>query len=786
MQPPPLPPDEGRRLDTLRAYQVLDTLPEQAFDDLTALAAQICDAPISLISLVDGHRQWFKSKIGTTLEDTAREISFCGHTILDADVMVVPDASLDDRFADNPLVTGDLHIRFYAGAPLRSPDGHALGALCVMDRVPHRFNDSQREALQTLSRQVMAQLELRYHTRALIESEAQLRLYAEHTPAAVAMFDHEMRYLVASRRWMEDYKLGDTPILGRTHYDVFPDVPDRWRAIHQRCLGGAVEACDEDPFERADGSIEWIRWEIRPWRQAGGAIGGIIMFTDVITGRKARDSALRASEARYRAIFDLAPDGILVADDGNVYVDVNQSICGMLGYSRDELLRLQTSDVLIPSDVHYIAPARAAVMASERMHRQWTFQRKDGTTFPADVVATRMPDGVRMAMVRDVSARHALEAQYLQAQKMEAIGRLAGGVAHDFNNLLTSILGNCELLVDRLEPGDPGLEDVAAIQRAGTTAAGLTRQLLAFSRKQIIEPVRLDVNEVVRELRTMLARLIGEDIRIDLDLCAGPATITADRGQIEQVLLNLAVNSRDAMPAGGRLTIRTACLDLDEQQAAGAGMAAGPVVTLAVTDTGVGMTSDVQAHLFEPFFTTKEPGRGTGLGLATVHGIVTRAGGSIRVESAIGAGATFSFCFPRCAAAPSADEGANDGPGRGAARTVLVVEDSADLGRLTRRLLERIGYRVLLAASAGEAATLFEAHPEVDVLLTDVVMPGGSGPDLTRMLRVRRPDLHVVYMSGYTEDAIVQHGVLQPGIAFLNKPFSSRSLDQKLREVLDA
>jgi PAS domain S-box-containing protein len=387
----------------------------------------------------------------------------------------------------------------------------------------------------------------------------------------------------------------------------------------------------------------------------------------------------------------------------------------------------------------------------------------------------------------DVTERRTLEAQFQQAQKMEAVGRLAGGVAHDFNNLLTVILGFCELLLVDRDPGDPRQADIAEIQKAGTRAAGLTRQLLAFSRKQIIEPTVLDLNLIATDMRSMLGRLIGEDVKIVLALRPDLAPVKADRGQVEQVVMNLAVNARDAMPKGGTFTIETANVELDEHYAkTHQNVKPGAYVALTVTDTGTGMTPEVQARLFEPFFTTKEVGKGTGLGMATVYGIVTRSGGSVGVYSEIGKGTSFKVYFPRAEAADMVVEAPLPvAPVRAGTQTVLVVEDEKGLRELAKRLLQRQGYTVLVAANADEALRLFEAHPSIDVLLTDVVMPGASGPELTRQLVEQRPALRVIYMSGYTEDAIVHHGVLKPGIAFLNKPFNSETLGAKIREVLE-
>ena len=397
-------------------------------------------------------------------------------------------------------------------------------------------------------------------------------------------------------------------------------------------------------------------------------------------------------------------------------------------------------------------------------------------------------DPVRaVGITEDDTERHALEEQYRQAQKMEAIGRLAGGVAHDFNNLLTVILGYCELLLADLDPADPRHADMGEIQKAGGRAAGLTRQLLAFSRKQIVEPTPLDLNAVIIDIRPMLGRLIREDVKVMLGLRPELAPVTADRGQVEQVVMNLAVNAQDAMPRGGTLTLETGNIELDEHYAKShLGVEPGQYVVLTVTDTGTGITPQVRARLFEAFFTTKEVGRGTGLGLATVHAIVTRSGGTVTVDSEVGKGTSFKVYFPK----RDADEMVVEAPSLVArtqtgTETVLVVEDADGLRELTRRLLQREGYTVLLAENADKAVGLFEQHPSIDVVLTDVVMPGGSGPELTSRLVERRPSLKVIYMSGYTDEAIVQHGVLKPGIALLHKPFSAGELGRKIREVLD-
>ena len=511
-----------------------------------------------------------------------------------------------------------------------------------------------------------------------------------------------------------------------------------------------------------------------------------------IVERHRAEAAVRAERDRAQRYLD-APEVILLALDATGRVTLaNRYACSLLGVSSEELLGRDWIDCCLPPRIRATSRAQlrdlgagdvsvvespVITKAGDERLIAWhhTVQRNDA----GEVVGT-------FSSGTDVTESRALETQYRQAQKMEAIGQLAGGVAHDFNNLLTVILGNCELLLEDLQSDPRRHADVAEIQKAGLSAASLTRQLLAFSRKEIIEPARLDLNVVLAEMRPMLTRLIREDVQVVLRLGQEPAPIEADRGQIEQVVLNLAVNARDAMPTGGTLTIGVAVVILDEQYArTHLAVEPGSYSALTVTDTGTGMTPEVQAHVFEPFFTTKPAGRGTGLGLATVHGIVARSGGSIDLSSSVGAGTSITLYFPR---AKETEEVVEMPPAvtraRAAAATVLLVEDADGLRLLTTKLLRRHGFTVLVAENADEALQLFEENPSIDVLLTDVVMPGGSGPELSRRLLARWPALKVIYMSGYTDETIVHHGVLEQGVAFLHKPFTSQALGRKVRDAL--
>ncbi|HEX4608985.1 MAG TPA: ATP-binding protein, partial [Urbifossiella sp.] len=394
-----------------------------------------------------------------------------------------------------------------------------------------------------------------------------------------------------------------------------------------------------------------------------------------------------------------------------------------------------------------------------------------------------------VGVLTDVTGRRQLEEKLRQSQKMDAIGRLAGGVAHDFNNLLTIINGYSDLLLERLPPEDPDHELIAEIRLAGERSAGLTRQLLTFSRQQILAPRVMNLNDVLADTEKLLRRLLGEDVRLATAPDPGLWTVRADPGQMEQVLMNLAVNARDAMPTGGRLTVETRNVDLDETYAeAHAEARPGPHVLLAVSDTGCGMPPDLIARIFDPFFTTKDPGTGTGLGLATVHGIVKQSGGHIEVYSEVGIGSTFKVYLPR-------GEGVNPEAGPrstlhsspAGTGTILLVEDEDALRVFSQRILAGCGYTVLDAADGAEAIRLAAEHAgPLDLLVTDVVMPGANGRAVAEAVVARHPEARVLFVSGYTDDAVVRHGILQAGVNFLQKPFSPAALARKVGEILDA
>jgi two-component system, cell cycle sensor histidine kinase and response regulator CckA len=497
---------------------------------------------------------------------------------------------------------------------------------------------------------------------------------------------------------------------------------------------------------------------------------------------------MRESEERLHLIFDHVSDALFIANDSGRILDANPAACALTSQPLSKLKTLTMSQV-IPESTRMVAGHSLngggdAPDPSRFESRQGGIEGR-----VLDVRSAAFAPGVLVYTVRDLTRQRKLENQLLQAQKMEAVGQLAGGVAHDFNNLLTVIMSYSSLLLSDEETAESVKGDIQEISNAAERAASLTRQLLAFSRKQVLQMRAVNVNEIVANVEKMLHRLIGEDISLTTRLAPDLALIRADPSQLEQVLLNLAVNARDAMPGGGNLIITTDNAELsDEQLDRHLGAAAGNYVMLSVTDTGGGMTKEVQRHLFEPFYTTKEAGKGTGLGLATVHGIVKQSGGDVYVYSEVGHGTTFKIYFPRLSESAEADIGPAGNaaiPPRGS-ETLLLAEDDDVLRALGARVLGALGYKVLVARTGAEALRIVaEYDGTIDLIATDVVMPGMNGSHLVEKVLEARPGIRVLFMSGYTDDEVMRRGVIDGQTAFLQKPFTPDLLAQKVRGVLD-
>ena len=1278
-------PDEAARLEALRAYRVLDTLPEQALDDLTALAAQICGAPIALISLIDEHRQWFKAKVGLEITQTPRDVAFCARPMQQRDLFIVPNAIEDQRFARFPLVTGEAGVRFYAGAPLVNPDNAALGALCVMDRVPRELTAEQQWALKVIARQVMTHLELRRSARALVESERRLRLVADNARVGLVVLSQDRRYVYANNAYAEILGLPSPDLIGRRVPEVLPqvyeeqirpqldrafagervaydlhrptaegdshyavryeptkvdgtvtlvvvvitditerklsemamqrlaaivafsndaiigkdlngvvtswnhgaenifgytsaemvgtpilrlipsdrlgeeetilgriragksvehfetlrqtkagrlidvsitaspikddsgkvigvsktarDISERKRAQatlvesetkfrllaenitdvfwiasadhsqiqyvspgYERIWGRSAESIYRDahqwsnsilPEERArvlgifgalladapsvsveyriarpDGEVRWVHDRGFQVRDAAGQLVRLTGIVADITERKEAEEARRVLEERYRTLFEYAPDGIVIADPRSFYLDANASACRMLGYSRDELVKLHATDIVAAEEVGQIEPAISAIRQGPEYHREWRLRRRDHSVFPAEVMATQMPDGNMLGMIRDITERkrveeqllwktaffeaqvnsaldgilvvdrdgktilqnqrmaalwnfspevaanlddrprrewaarqirnpeafaekvaylnahpeeisydvielvdgrildrysapvvghdgtqfgriwsfrdvtarkqaeaqiaeqaafldkardailvrdlegkilfwndgaatmygwtraevvgrnilglvyadaakfteanartlahgewhgelqHAdnqgraltvearwtlirdeagqaksilaintditekkkIEAQFLRAQRMESIGTLASGIAHDLNNILTPIMMSIELL--KSTATDPLARRILdSIEMSSRRGADIVRQVLSFARGVEGDRVEVQPKHLVRELLGIIRDTFPKDIHLEFSVPNATWTILGDPTQVHQILLNLCVNARDAMPTGGKLIVAVTNCELDEHYSAMSGNATpGRYVAITVTDTGTGIPREIVEKIFEPFFTTKQLNKGTGLGLSTVAAIVKSHGGIINVYSEPGQGSAFKVYLPATegSAGPAATAPQVERVPRGRGETILVVDDETSIRAITTQTLEAYGYRVRAAVDGADALGIYAQHSrEIDAVLTDMMMPVMAGPALIHSLLRINPAVKIIASSGLDATAGAAQGTPGGVKRFLAKPYTAETVLQTVRAVLD-
>ncbi len=586
--------------------------------------------------------------------------------------------------------------------------------------------------------------------------------------------------------------------LERVHPDDQARVQERVKAA---AGGSDFEA--EYRFRAKDGHYLHVLDRARFVRDPAGRPVRIVGSMIDISARKRADAVLEASEARHRAVLESAMDAIVGMDHEGRVTEFNPAAERLFGWTRADVLGQELATVIIPPSyreahrrglARYLATGQTVILGGRV---EVAARRADGSEFPVELTVTRVRMGnppAFNAYIRDLTeqkraeaARSSLEAQLRQAQKMEAIGRLAGGVAHDFNNLLTVISGRAHMLLTRLKPGEPMHRDVELIQKTSQRAVALTSQLLAFSRKQVVQPRVLELGPLVAELAPMIQRMIGEDVELSVGPVEGSGRVKVDPSQMQQVLMNLMVNARDAMPGGGRITVCIQDVDVNEATAIGqANLPPGSYVTLAVSDTGTGMSAETAARIFEPFFTTKEQGKGTGLGLSTVYGIVEQSRGHIEVRSELGRGTTFTIYLPRVAeplaAGPPAEVARRL---RTTARTVLVVDDEPEVLELATEILRRIGYAVLEAPDGPAALQVAARHPgEIHLLVTDMVMPGMSGRDLAERMRALRASLRVLYISGFVQDASARATLASEHSAFVAKPFTPELLLDRVRELL--
>jgi len=688
----------------------------------------------------------------------------------------------------------------WLGVPLKVKD-RTIGVVVTQTYSQGvRYGESERDILTFVSSQMAMAIERKRVEDAWREQSELLQRIVDNIPVMLVFLDEQGRLHWGNREWTRT--LGYDPADASTRdifAELYPDPRERQRV--RDSIGAPVGQWTDFRTRTRHGAVLDTIWANAPLTGGGWLAIGMDVTDRKRAEERYRSFIAQSSEGVSRLEID-PPVPITLPEEQQIdrlyagarIAECNDAMARMYGYDEArELIGTRLDDLHNVADPTNREQIGAFLRAGYRVSNSETREHdREGRprVFLNNVVGF-VEDGhlVRVwGTQRDVTEQRHLEEQFRQAQKMEAVGQLAGGIAHDFNNLLTAILGNTQLLLRELPPGDSKRGDVEEIRKASERAASLTRQLLAYSRRQMLQPEVLDLNVVVADMDKMLRRLIGEHIALVAVPAPDLGRVRADPNQIEQVIVNLAVNARDAMPDGGKLTIETANVDLDETFAqAHLGSVPGSYAMLAVTDTGAGMDASVRAHLFEPFFTTKEVGKGTGLGLATVYGIVKQSGGYISVYSEPGRGTSFKIYLPRIATPAETAPGPQKPVAARGTETVLVVEDEPAVLTLSRRALEAQGYVVLAASDAAAALRVVERHGgTIHLLLTDVVMPGLSGRELADRLTAQRPGIRVLYMSGYPGDAVVQHGTLPSGSAFLQKPFSPDGLARKVRDVLDA
>ena len=727
-----LPPDEIPRLAELRRYNVLDTPPEQAFDDLTQLAAQICQVPMALVSLVDQDRQWFKARVGVEGTETPRDIAFCAHSILHQDeIFEIRDARDDPRFTSNPLVTEGPRIRFYAGAPLVGPGGHALGALCVMDRTPRTLTPEQLAALRTLSRAVVAQLELRRKTAELENSVGQ------HERAGVLLRE-KIEQLAAAEK-----------------------EAGRLLGIAEKSRRGLLSVLEDE---------------------------------------KRSGQSLRDSEERFRQMTESIDEMFYMTDPGNgALLYISPAYEKIWGRTRASLFEFPEKwvDAIHPEDRERVLAVAASKHLRGYQEQHYRILRPNGSvrwlrdrSFPVKDAGGKL---IRMVGVtQDITEQKELETQFFRAQRLESIGTLASGIAHDLNNILAPIMMAAPLIRQSKSPVDAG-KMLATIESSVQRGAKLVRQLLSFGRGEEGEKKSLPVGPIIEELVAIAQQTFPKNMTIAAILPKDLAPILADATQVHQILLNLCVNARDAMPHGGPLIISAENIHFDAHAAATTpGAKAGYYVLVKVTDTGTGMTPAVMEKIFDPFFTTKDVGKGSGLGLATVMGLTKSHGGFVTLTSELGKGSTFAVYFPVATTPGTEVPLADAAPSRGHGELLLLVDDEEAIRDSFRGVLIAHGYTVIVAMDGVEGTSRYAlAMKEIQLVITDLDMPNMDGVTMIRVLKQMNPKAKIIVSSG-----LLQRNRMAPSratelkalgvVAFLDKPYTATDLLQAIHKALAA
>jgi PAS domain S-box-containing protein len=812
---------EARRLEALRVYEVLDTPREAAFDEIAQLAAEICGTPIAVVNLIDEGRQFFKAEVGLGVRETPLETSFCAKAILEDDFLLVPDATVDPRFDRNPLVTGEPGLRFYAGALLKTPEGLPIGTLCVLDTAPKALTPLQQRTLQVLARQVMSQLDLRLSLRRRDEDARQYRTLFDSMDEGfciIEFFDGPhgplSDYVHVDANTAYARHAGIPNVVGQKLREMVGDEADSWADRYGAVLRTGQPIRFEQELVATGRHLSLSAFRIEPASRRQVAV----LFQDVTERRRAELALRQLNETLEARVAEaLAERKILaeIVEGTNAFVQVVDpefrwlAINGAAAREFERIFgpRPKVGDSMLdlladrPEHRARVQAIWARALAGEDFVEVAEFgdPDRDRRFYEMRFGVLRDEHGDQTGayqFVYDVTERlmeqerlHEAEDALRQAQKMEAVGQLTGGLAHDFNNLLSGIAGSFEMIGTRLSQGRT--RDVerylSAGQGAARRAAALTHRLLAFSRRQTLSPRPIVVNRLMTELVDLVRRTVGPSIAVETVAAGGLWPTLVDANQLENAILNLCINARDAMPDGGRITIETGNTWLDRRAAAERGIEPGQYVTVCVSDTGVGIDKAIQERVFDPFFTTKPIGEGTGLGLSMVYGFAKQSHGHVRIYSELGQGTMVCIYLPRHFGDEEVEEIHPVAPllQPSTGETVLVVDDEPTIRMLIVDTLGELGYACAEAADGPAGLKILQSGARIDLLITDVGLPGGlNGRQVADASRALRPDLKVLFITGYAENAVLNHGHIQPGMEVLTKPFAVADLVGRVDRLL--
>ncbi|WP_431311044.1 PAS domain-containing protein [Methylobacterium nigriterrae] len=802
--PPRFGPGDPQRLAALRSYDILDTSPEPEFDDIAQMAAQACDAPMAHINFIDADRQWIKAAVGHDAREMPLHFGFCTQTLAEDGILVLPNLKREPELASNPLVTDEPHLRFYAGVPLVTRDGWAIGTLCVLDREPRTLTAQQEFILKALARTVMAQLESRRSAAALRAREAELRLVADAMPVLIGFIDRSFTYRFANAAYQTWTGRAPEDVVGRTIWQVLSagEFEARLPQIERALAGEEVRF--EHNWACPDGQVRVADIRYMPRFAAAGSVDGFYVFVHDVSDRKRVEDLLQTRANRLEAqvafqtrdrdrIWTLSPVLKVVAAPNGRIESVNPSWTRALGWSEGQTVGRDFSIFVAPEERGATSVLLGRLAAAKPVEdTELSCVTHDGST--RRILWTIVPeDGLLYGFGRDITEQRHAEEALRQAQKMEAVGQLTGGIAHDFNNLLTGIVGSLDMMQTRIAQGrtDTIERYAKAAMSSANRAAALTHRLLAFARRQPLEPKPVNANTLVASLEDLLRRTIGEAISLEIVTAGGLWPTLCDPHQLESAILNLAINARDAMPDGGKLTIETCNTHLDRAYAKlHPGVEPGQYICICVTDTGTGMPPDVIARAFDPFFTTKPMGQGTGLGLSMIYGFARQSEGHAKIYSEVGQGTTVKIYLPRHRGALAAEEaeatGLTEALRAEAGETVLVVEDEPVVRDLIVEVLADLGYRALEAQDGPSGLKVLQSRERIDLLVTDVGLPGLNGRQLADQARETRPELKVLFITGYAENAMFGNGQLDPGMQMITKPFPVEALATRIRAMIES